>query len=74
MVELAATTIDTEPSIVRFKKTLAGLEGTLKVLTKIKLNHFYCEVNLDTVDTAITAFEDAIVEYNGYIEIARGKL
>jgi len=74
VVELAATTIDTEPSIVRFKKTLEGLEGTLKVLTNIKLNHFYCEVNLETIDTAISAFEDAVVEYNGYIEIAEGKL
>jgi len=74
MVNLAATTIDTEPSIIRFKKTLAGLEGTLRVLNNIKLNHFYCEVNLTTIDKAISSFEAAVVEYNGYIEIARGKL
>ena len=74
MVNLAATTIDSEPSIVRFEKTLAGLKGTLKVLTNIKLNHFYCEVNLETIDTTIAAFEDAVVRYNGYIEIAKGKL
>ena len=74
MPELATTTIDSEPSIVRFKSTLEGLKGTLKVLTNIKLNHIYCEVNLDTVDDAITAFEAAIVEYNGYIKDAESKL
>jgi len=63
-----------EPSVLRFKKTLAGLNGTIAVLQDIKRNHFYCEVNTEILDIAIQEFERTIIQYENYISEAGGTL
>lgn len=72
MVQIAAG--NSEPSVIRFKKTLAGLNGTIAVLQDIKLNNFYREVNPEVLDAAIQEFERSIVQYENYILEAGGEL
>lgn len=63
-----------EPSVVRFRATLFNLKGTLAVLQRIKRNHIYCEVKLETIDATIAEFDRAIIQYENYILEAGGTL
>jgi len=73
-VDYINTAAYTQSRILKFKASIKTLKAAITTFEDMKVNHFHLDVKLDSIDTLIDMYREAVRDYEGYISQLEGEL